>query len=240
MNKEKTLGLLSGRICEQCAQDPHLDSVIKHGCCQHFVDDMWQKFHNAGQQSPSSYSPPHSRSLQFNQCVASAPTYGKAVVSTTTPTSLLPMPAIFTFPSNFFCYTGQRFRFTASGILGTTLGRINTVAIDLRFGPTIICTTGAINFVPSTQEAWILQGVCAIRSLGSGIGTNNIYNCVFRSNAVRGKHDWIWPRTQSANGIVSSGWDCTTTQQVNLYATWSIADPANTIQLLDYSLELMN
>ena len=96
MKKEKTLGLLSERICGQCAKDP--DSVIKHGCCQHFIAALYNDFFPK-QQTPSNsnYSPSsHSHSLQFSQCVATAPIYGKPVASTTFPTSLLPVPALFT------------------------------------------------------------------------------------------------------------------------------------------------
>lgn len=45
MNKEKTLSLLANRICEECAKKADDPDVVKHGCCIHFIDSIFNELH---------------------------------------------------------------------------------------------------------------------------------------------------------------------------------------------------
>lgn len=39
--KEKTINILNGKICSECAMD---ETKIKHGCCAHFVIKLAREF----------------------------------------------------------------------------------------------------------------------------------------------------------------------------------------------------
>jgi hypothetical protein len=67
-SKEKTLALLSNRICEKCAKNSDDPEVVKHGCCIHFIDAMWREFHyrEIGQQQVASAAPAASGNLGNN------------------------------------------------------------------------------------------------------------------------------------------------------------------------------
>jgi hypothetical protein len=104
----------------------------------------------------------------------------------------------------------------------------------------IVATTTAALTLSTTaysNYSWDFEATGTIRSLGSGTGTTNIYfgkfYCPTAMTVTNGFY--LFPASAPA---VSSGWDCTVTEQVNLEAT--LSSTGDSITLLDYSLEALN
>jgi hypothetical protein len=178
------------------------------------------------------------------QCVAAAPGAGSAIVSGG-PTTLLTAgqlasAAAYTFPTNFFYYVGQKFRVKAHGIL--TCGGANNLTLSLLFGAAVIvATTSPMALIAAgrTNVPWELDFTCTMRAI-AGSASNNIYSGHFLSEGILAS-------TAFASGVtgwyllptaVSSNWDNTTTEKVDLQATLSGA--SDSITLHDYALEAMN
>jgi hypothetical protein len=94
-----------------------------------------------------------------------------------------------------------------------------------------------------TNVTWELEFECTMRAM-SGSASNNIYFGHFLSEASLGG---IAPASGETGfycfppaAAVSSNYDPTTNLQVDLRATWASANAADSVQLLDYSLEIMN
>jgi hypothetical protein len=184
------------------------------------------------------------------QLMTAAQGAGTAVTNTVTNTTILPTSALFTFPANFFSYIGQKWRVKAYGIISTLATTPGTLTFNFQFGAVVVGTSGALslNTTAQTNDTWELELVGTIRALGSGTSTNNTYSGHWASAAGIGVSApttntsgiYLLPATQVAGGVVSAGWDCTVTEQANLFVTWSVANAANSIQLTEYSLEALN
>lgn len=172
---------------------------------------------------------------------------GAALTNTTTATSLLPTPAVYTLPSNYFNVIGKKLRIHAMGRMSTVVTTPGTFTFDIRFGSTVVWTGGtmALNTTAQTNDTWELDVDLTCRAIGSGTSTTllgvGMFCCatVIGSPApsAGGSGTLLLPATAPA---VGTGFDCTATQAVNLFGTWSIASASNSITLHQYSLESLN
>jgi hypothetical protein len=171
-----------------------------------------------------------------------------ALANSTTATSIIPPAARFTLPNNFF-YIGKVTRFRALGRISNIVTTPGTITFSLRFGagPVIVATSAALqlNAVAKTDVAWNLDWITTCRSIGGSTSATLMHNGLWTSEAVVGS---ALPAA-GGNGSLSlvpsapavgTGFDSTAAQVVDLFATFSIANAANSIQAHQFFFEDLN
>lgn len=177
---------------------------------------------------------------------------GVAVTNTTTATSILggtgtgASQAKITLPANFM-YVGRMLKITAHGRISTVVTTPGTLTLDTRFGAVVVANGGAmaLNVVAKTNVPWALVWIMTCRAIGSGTTSNLMHQGTWTSEAVIGSPlptvggagTHMLPNTAPA---VGTGFDSTAAQTVDLFATWSVANAANSILLHQYKLEVLN
>lgn len=181
-------------------------------------------------------------SLQtWGETLITAQVDGTALANSTTATSILPPAAKFTLPANF-CNIGKTLRVTAFGRISTTTGP-PTITFDVRFGAVVVFNGAAVTTVVSlTNKTWLLEAILTCRSIGASTSATMLGTGSFTSSIVVGStggnaNTAMLPDSAPA---VGTGFDSTSSQTVDLFATWSAASASNTLQLHNYTLEAMN
>lgn len=169
---------------------------------------------------------------------------GTALTNTTTPTTIIPPAARFTLPNNFFAI-GKMLRITALGRISTVVTTPGTLTFSVRLGsgPVIAATSDALalNIVAKTNLAWMLEWVLTCRAIGNGTNANMMHNGTWTSEAVIGAPlasvggAGVLALVNSAPAV-GTGFDSTAAQVVDLFATWSVANAANSILCHQYEL----
>lgn len=172
---------------------------------------------------------------------------GAAVGNTTTPTSLLLGQGKFTMPANTIDVIGKVFKVTAAGRVSNIVTTPGTLTLDLRLGAVIAANGGAmaLNIVAKTNVPWYLEWYLTARSVGSSTVATLMHQGKWYSESV------IGAALPSAGGCgvhllpnatpaVGTGFDSTAAQQIDLFATWSIANAGNTITCHQFMVELVN
>lgn len=172
---------------------------------------------------------------------------GTALNTSTTPTSLLPASAKFTLPANFFNYAGKKLRVRAAGRISNIVTTPGTLTLDFRLGSVVAFNGGAmaLNIVAKTNVSWIFEAELEARAIGSGTSAALLGIGKWLSESVigsplpsaGGSGLLLLPASAPANG---TGFDSTAAQQIDLFATWSISNAANSIQVHQFSLESLN
>jgi hypothetical protein len=173
---------------------------------------------------------------------------GPALSNTVTPTSILLPQGKAVLPANFFDKPGKTLRLIAAGRVSTLVTTPGTLTLDVRMGSSIVAFNGgpmALNVAAQTNDAWWLEMLLTCRSVGNGVLTTLIGTGIFTSRALIGSPASGAGHPPSAmlpdtSPVVGSGFDSTTTQTVDLFATWSIANAANSIQVHHCTLEALN
>jgi len=161
---------------------------------------------------------------------------GTALANSTTATSILAAARkIATLPAGYFDELGKRICFEFSGRISTVV-----ITLALRLGSIDVFSSGAmsLNTTAQTNTHWSLKGELVARALGTGTATTLFpKGCRFRSHAVIGSSG---PTAGGAGThmlpyntapAVGSGFDNSVSQLIDLYATWSVANASNSIQL---------
>lgn len=189
--------------------------------------------------------------LSFYENLITGQADGAALASSTTATSLLPAAAHFTLPSGFFSQVGKTLRVKARGRISTVVTTPGTLTLDVRFGtiasPIVVFNGGAMNLnvTAQTNATWEFEADLVCRALGQGTSANVLGIGRFTSRALIGSAavaagypgSALLPDTAPA---VGTGFDSTITNVVDLFATWSVSNAANSIQLHQFSLESVN
>jgi hypothetical protein len=186
----------------------------------------------------------------YQAVLVTAPAAGVALNTFTAAATLLPTPAIYTLPSNYFYYPGQMMRITATGIMSSFTS--GTFTLNLGMGPTLaspisVWTPPAMTVIVSlTNITWRLDLDLVVRSVGSGtaatiLGVGKFTSAILTGGqggaGILGGWSQMLPMTAPA---VGSGFDSTVTNIVNLFCACSVSNAANAIQLLTYTLESLN
>lgn len=175
---------------------------------------------------------------------------GAALSNSTTPTSIIggtgtgASHAKVTLPANFF-NVGRVLRLRATGRISTLVTTPGTLTLDVRFGAVIVANGAAMTLstTAKTNVSWDLDWLLTCRAIGSGTASNMMHTGKWTSEAagattVAGEAKTIMlPQSAPA---VGTGFDSTAAQTVDLFATWSVANAANSIQLHQFTLEAMN
>lgn len=170
---------------------------------------------------------------------------GSALTNSTTATSILPGQAKYTLPANFIDAIGKVFRVRAHGRISTVVTTPGTLTLDVRFGAVIVANGGAMTLSTSakTNVAWELDWLLTARSIGASTSATLMHQGRFTSEAagattVAGEAKCIMlPQSAPA---VGTGFDSTAASVVDLFATWSVANGSNSIQLHGFIFESLN
>lgn len=181
-------------------------------------------------------------SLQtWEEALVTAQVDGTALASSTTATSIIPAAAKFTLPANFFSI-GKILKVTAAGRISTTTGP-PTITFDVRLGSVVVFNGGAVTTVASvTNKTWFLEAWLTCRAIGATTSANLLGAGRLTSAAVVGStggaaNSALLPDSAPA---VGTGFDSTSSQAVDLFATWSASSASNTVTLHQYVLESLN
>jgi hypothetical protein len=175
---------------------------------------------------------------------------GTALVNSTTATSILSaVRKTAALPIGYFDRIGRMLQFRFSGRISTVVTTPGTLTLELRFGSIVVFSSGAmsLNTTAQTNVPWLLEGELICRAIGASTNTTLFPKaCKFMSHAVIGS------AAPTAGGAgthllpyntapaVGSGFDNGAVQTIDLFATWSVANASNSIQLHAGSLDLCN
>jgi hypothetical protein len=182
----------------------------------------------------------------WDQTLITAQVDGTALASSSSATSILPAAAKFTLPANFLAI-GSSFRVKATGRVSTLVTSPGTLTLDLRLGAVIAWNGGAmtLNTTAQTNATWTFEAFLTVRAIGASTSANLIGCAEWKSRAIVGSAaagsggtpSLILPDTAPA---VGTGFDSTATQVIDMFATWSVNNAANSILLHQFSVEAMN
>ena len=176
--------------------------------------------------------------------IASASADGTALTNSTTATSILHGSGIGTIPAGAL-QVGSQIKMLLRGRMSTVVTTPGTLTFDMRLGSVIISALGALNLntAAQTNASWELELLATIRALGSGTVANALVTGKFTSRALVGSA----VVASGGNGIivlpdtapaVGTGFDSSAAQAVNVFAAWSVANAANSIQVHQSLTEL--
>jgi hypothetical protein len=174
---------------------------------------------------------------------------GTALASSTTPTSILPVSSKFTLPSAFFqAVDGKTLRIRASGRVSTVVTTPGTLTLDIRFGSVVVFNGGAmtLNTTAQTNVGWIFEAEVVIRTVGASTTATVLGQGSWRSHAVIGSAaptaggcgEHILPYNTAP--VAGTGFDSTAAQTVDMFATWSVSNAANSITCHQFSILSLN
>ena len=178
---------------------------------------------------------------------------GSALTNTTTATSLLPSSAKIKLFPGYFEIPGKAVRLRAHGRISTVVTTPGTLTFQVRFidsAATSVnvfdCGAMTLNVNAQTTAPWILDITMMQRAVGStatlfSFGTF-VSHAVIGSSAVgtAGAGTQMLPYTAAPAPAVGNTFDATLENRVDLFATWSIANAANSITLHNFLLESLN
>ena len=172
---------------------------------------------------------------------------GTAVSNTTTPTSILSGTEKPQMQPNYLNFVGAALRGEVFGRISTVVTTPGTLTLDIRFGSVIVFTSPAfaLNTTAKTNVSFLWEFDLSTRTIGTGTSATMFGHGRFSSEAVVGSPV---PGT-GGSGIllapasapaVGTGFDSTSAQTVDCFATWSIANASNSIQKHKYRLWSLN
>ena len=176
--------------------------------------------------------------------LATATADGAALANSIVATSILPASALAVIPGGAL-QVGSVLKLTLRGRISTVVTTPGALTFDLRLGSTIISAFGAIalNTVAQANAQFLLEFLAVVRSLGNGALATALCTGDFISRAVIASPaagagsagEVLLPETAPA---VGAGFDSTAAQIVNVFATWSVANAANSLQVHQAFVEL--
>jgi hypothetical protein len=165
---------------------------------------------------------------------------GTALANSTTQTSILPGSAKEATLGAGFARVAKAIAFEFSGRMSTVVTTPGTLALALRLGSVDVFSSGlmTLNTTAQTNVHWHLRGELIFRARGLTTTTTLFpKGCQFCSHAVIGSPAptaggaGVHMLPYNAAPAVGSGFDFSVSQLLDLMATWSVANAANSIQL---------
>jgi hypothetical protein len=176
----------------------------------------------------------------YTDLLARSTASGTAIATSTTRTSLTPAHARFTTPAGNappFWYVGKELWVYAFGQVSTFTS--GTLTLTVGAGAVDIASTGALTMVASqTNQAWMWEVILTLQTEGAGGSAtaqcrhSHRLDCNAAYTGAR-----VLPATAPALG---TAFDPAAASVLDIFATWSVSNAANSIQLLDYHLAALN
>lgn len=174
--------------------------------------------------------------MQSGYCAlaTSAAGDGTALTNTVAATDIMPANAKWTFPTQWFAQPGNALLVRASGRISTLATSPGTLTLDLRLGSVIIATSQALTLstTAKTNVNWYLEWLLTLRAAGAT--ANFMHSGWFTSEAFGATTVAGEAKTAcipASAPAVGSNFDSTATQDLHLFATWSVASASNSIQV---------
>lgn len=170
---------------------------------------------------------------------------GTSLSSSTTATSILPAVAKYTIPSNFLFNVGQKLRVRGMCRVSNIVTTPGTLTLDIRFGATVVFNGGAMQMSTTAHttlplhfdfELQLRTPGSTAALMGYGKVVSQVVN-ISSADSATGHSILVVP---NVTPVVGNTFDATASQQVDMFATFSISNAANLIQLHDYVLESIN
>jgi len=176
--------------------------------------------------------------------LASASADGAALTNSTTATSILPVTGVGVIPGSTL-QVGSLVKVTITGRISTLVTSPGTITFDLRFGSVVVSSLGAmsLNATAQTNATFELTFLAVVRTIGTGTSATALVTAQFSSRATigsgaagtTGAYTQMLPETAPA---VGTGFDSTAANAVQVFATWSVANAANSITVHQALVEL--
>jgi hypothetical protein len=171
--------------------------------------------------------------------LARSETDGAAVNTSTTRTSLTPAHARYTTRTNGFWEVGKLLRLTALGRVSTFTSGTLTLSFGVA-GNVDAWASQALTMVASqTNQTWRLELLMTVRAVGAGgSATANLIGVgALNAGAAITASTTMLPATAPA---VGTSFDPGAASVLDLFATWSVSNAANSIQTHAFVLEALN
>lgn len=171
----------------------------------------------------------------FIESFVSAGEDGAALTNTTVATSIIPVARRILLPAGLFSRVGKQLIWRAAGRISTAPASPGTLTLDLRFGTNIVFNGGASAALATTitNLTWEAEGVLRCVAIGSAASVLGIGHLLTYALSAATP---ILMLPASAPGPGAS-FDSTASHILDLFATWSIANAANSIQLHQFSIQ---
>lgn len=177
----------------------------------------------------------------WNEVLITSEADGPTLATFTTAASILPLPAVYTLPANYFDI-GRALRLKAQGRMSSFTS--GTFTFQVMIGAVIGFTSGALTTVVSlTNQSWDLEITLTCRAIGGGTSANLMGVGRMTSSILTGGTSaaqagtWILPTTAP---VVGTGFNSAGTNVVDLFAACSVSNAANAITCHQYMLESLN
>jgi hypothetical protein len=179
------------------------------------------------------------------QALITSQVVGTGPSNSTVAATTLPAAALFTIPANFFAI-GSVLRITVAGQISNVVTTPGTLTLDVKFGSTIVFTTGAVQMSTTVHTTLPFWWDCLLtcRSIGAStsatlMGQSKLHGqMILTSGADITTHGTaLAPNTTPAAG---TGFASTSAQVVDLFATFSVNTSATNISVQQYVLESVN
>jgi hypothetical protein len=178
---------------------------------------------------------------------ATAKAVGANLTASTTATSLLPTPAVFTIPANALTL-GTGIYIMVAGQLGNIVTTPGTLILDIFLGGSVVAFTTAAMQLSSTAHTalpFVAEFFLSVQAEGSGTNAKLMGQAVVMGQALSltavadsttTVATLMGPNTTPTLG---TGFDSTLAQSVNVRGTFSLSN-ANAIELTQYWLQIIN
>jgi hypothetical protein len=156
-------------------------------------------------------------------------------------TSLLPTGAKLTLPPNYLNFVGVKLTIRAHGRLSNLVTTPGTLTMDFRLGGTVVFNGAAMQLSTTahTSVPWEMTVDLTVRAIGSSATLMGQGKFICQAVSISGAdpttgHSILMiPNSAPA---VGTSFDSTAAQQADVFAKFSIGDPANSITLHQYEL----
>jgi hypothetical protein len=170
---------------------------------------------------------------------------GTQLSNSTSATSIIPAQAKLTFPANYFGDVGKTMRIRAAGRISNVVTTPGTLTLDLRLGGTVVFNGGAMQLSTTahTNVPWEWEVILTQRVTGASANFMGQSRWFSQAANVSGadsttSHSYVMaPNTAPAVGTT---FDATAAQQLDLFATFSVATNPTNLTLHQFIVESLN
>lgn len=172
---------------------------------------------------------------------------GPSLSASATPTSILPPQDKAIIKANELAI-GRMLRLSLWGRLSNIVTTPGTLTLDVRFGSVVVWNGAAMNLSTTahTTLPWWLEVLLTCRAVGNSTNANMmalgrvISQCVSLTSAADGTATMPELLAPNIAPVVGTGFDSTVDNAVDVYATFSVNNAGNLIQVHGGVVEFLN
>lgn len=180
----------------------------------------------------------------YNNTLITAQVDGTALSNSAVATSIIPPAARLAIPANYF-FIGKTLIIEATGRMSTVVTTPGTLALTVNLGASgttnvFAPAAMALNVVAQTNATWWARMKLTCRAIGTSANLMGVGRFISRAllnapaaGTTLGVGEALLPDTAP---VVGGNFDSTVTNILDFFATFSIANASNSIQLHEYSV----